>query len=87
MLEGAGTDGSGKRNSPYLYLLWRYDRRRQEWKEMARVWAQSWEWAIELGPLARRALQPVRAVVEVESVAQGLLAMIDAQLDGMEPKE
>jgi len=46
---------SGHRRSPMTYILWRYENR--AWHEIARSEGLSWEWAIDLRPIAIRALE------------------------------
>lgn len=86
VLEGAGSDGSGKKNSPYLYVLWRYDRAKQDWQEIARAWSESWHWALDLGPIAERALKPCQPVPDVRAVAERLTKLIDTEMEPLEPR-
>jgi len=78
---------AGEKNSQYLYVLWEYDRKAREWRELARVWAESWEWALELGPLARRALEPVRELPDLRRVGERLAALIERELEPLEARQ
>ena len=84
LLEGAGSEGSGRRDSKYLYILWQFDWGRREWVELARVWAECWEWAMELGPIAQRALEPVQPVPDVRRAAERLSAVIQREMAAFE---
>ena len=88
VLECAGSDGSGRRDSPYLYILWVWEE--QAWREVARTWAQSWEWALELAPVARRILERgggLRKVVSIASVVQRIRRELDGELAELPPQE
>jgi hypothetical protein len=85
LLEGAGSDGSGRRDSLSLYLLWRYDRRTHEWRECARSWGSSCEWVGELGPIAERLLRPMPVVCDVSSEAARLEALFDHEFAKFRP--
>ena len=44
---------AGNRRAPSLYVLWRWVPETQEFFEMGRAASFSWEWAYDLGPLAK----------------------------------
>jgi hypothetical protein len=85
VLECAGNDGSGRghRRAEDVYILWRYDRRRGEWAELARARSVNWEWALDLRPIARRALEgpPPNAPEERTAIAR-VLNLVDAEIEG-----
>lgn len=72
LLEGAMIAGDGpasKRRMDQLYVLWRYNAEMNAWTELGRARSVSWEWAIELRPLAVRAMQEQRGHGAVSSAA------------------
>jgi hypothetical protein len=87
LLECAGTinpkDGSpGKRYWPTLYILWQYDLKREQWREIARASSCSWDWAVDLRPIAVRLLEEARGtVVEVYSGLPQVVDRIDQALE------
>jgi hypothetical protein len=85
VLEYAGAE---RRQGPHLYILWAYDG--GEWVEVARTWAESWEWSLELAPAARRILAQgtgPKRVATVEEVAGRIRQTLDAELARLEPGE
>jgi hypothetical protein len=50
----------GHRRSDYIYILWRYELELDVWRELGRASSFAWEWAVELRPLAVRALKEAR---------------------------
>jgi len=56
LLECAGVyGGKGHVRGEALYILWRLDG--ANWVELARAKSQAWEWSLDLGPIAKRALE------------------------------
>jgi hypothetical protein len=58
-LEYAGSHkaGWGKRKEPDQYILWRFDPGTSTWQELARSSSLNWTWAVDLRPIAIRALE------------------------------
>lgn len=78
---GAQPGGRGHIRAPTLYILWRYDRAGGRWRELARTAAANRDWTVDLGPIARRELEPPRPVlVYPEGVADRVLATLDKEL-------
>jgi hypothetical protein len=73
LLECAGPVGSGwgHRRRDVLYILWRFDRRRCEWREIARALAVTRDWTLDLGPIAQRELSSPRPVLIDPALAAG----------------
>jgi hypothetical protein len=83
LLECAGAEpgGRGHVRAPTLYLLWRYDRVAGQWREVARAASVGRDWTLDLGPIARRELEPPRPVlVDPEVAADHVLAALDKEL-------
>ena len=74
--------GRGHNRGDQLYILWKFDREKNEWVELGRARSVSWEWAIDLRPLAVRALAEARSVVAVLPNLVGIAARISGFLDG-----
>ncbi len=89
LLEGAGNVRVGPRARDWKasYLLWRFDRERGEWEEVARALGSSTEWTLDLAPIARRLLSPVEVVPNVDEIAERLRKMIDAEFEPLEAKQ
>jgi hypothetical protein len=76
-----GRRGHNRRES--LYVLWRFDG--ATWIELGRSMSASWEWAIDLRPLAVRALDQRPHVMRDLAAAQKRIAAALAQeLEGLE---
>ena len=75
---GAARMGWGHRREPSRYLLWQYEK--GAWRELARVEGESWEWTLELGPIAARALAAGRQVPTARALAQRLSGLLDTEL-------
>jgi hypothetical protein len=91
LLEYAGFTGAprrdesgwGHRRCADLYILWRYDRARGEWAELARARSVNWEWALDLRPIARRALEgPPPEPPEERTAIARVLSLVDAEIEG-----
>jgi hypothetical protein len=68
-----------------LWILWRYDWRAGEWKEIARALAYDWSWSLALTEPAIRALHPrsrdiVDATARGREVTEEILRSIDTAL-------
>jgi hypothetical protein len=79
LLECAGAahprKGPGRQKDEDIYLLWRFDVERSEWREIARASSTSWDWAIDLRQIATRLLEESRGADAV--VYPGLEQWID----------
>lgn len=73
-----------------LYILWRYDEASGGWRELGRSSSASWQWALDMRPLALRALQEARggavAVIlpDLPAIARRIATALDAELKGLE---
>ena len=86
--EPARIRGGHHANREQVYVLWRLDVARNEWAEIGRSRALSWEWAVDLRPLAMRALAQ-RAVVmpDLLAVERRIAEALRRELDGLEPPQ
>ncbi|HLG97102.1 MAG TPA: hypothetical protein VKX49_12385 [Bryobacteraceae bacterium] len=96
ILECAGTqnpqDGRpSTRHWPTLYILWQLDPRKLEWKEIARAQSESWDWAADLRPIAKRLLQEARGGIEVfrgaDQVARRISDLLEKELLTLAPPD
>jgi hypothetical protein len=78
-----GTAQRGKHRE-VLYILWRFDRTRWEWIEIARAQALDWSWTVVFRDAAFCALHPRPGLVDLiqrsRDVAEELLALMDGRL-------
>lgn len=66
LLECSGVyGGKGHERGEAHYILWRLDPP-AKWSELARAKSRAWEWSLELGPIAKRALEESRRTLCVE---------------------
>lgn len=82
LLEGSGVyGGRGHVRGEGLYILWRLDG--ANWVELARAKSVAWEWSLDLGPVAQRALaESTRSLcVEVLPSLTHIERRIQAALD------
>jgi hypothetical protein len=82
LLELAGSvgTGSGHNRNPDLYILWRLDH--DAWREVARAASVYSDWTLDLGPIARRELQPARPVlVDPQAAAARVIEALDKELE------
>lgn len=91
---GAAQGEPGHRRRPHLYVLWRWTPAAHEWRELGRAASLSWDWALDLRPLALRALEGARGVSEASAepahvieIAAGITKFLDKRLDTLEPPE
>jgi hypothetical protein len=75
-----------------LYVLWLWQPRIQQWRELARAVSEAWEWAVELRPIALRALKEARGeasagrkAADLDGIADDISVFLDKQLDSLEP--
>lgn len=95
MLEHTRTPAKGivgGRRKLSLYILWQYDDRTHGWLELGRAASASWEWAMELRPLALRALregrgQLVPAKADLPAIATRISRAIGMELEALDPPE
>jgi hypothetical protein len=96
LLECAGAvspkRGHGRRDQEDRYILWRFLAGRHEWQEIGRSSSTSWTWAIDLRPLAIRALEESRGkeVVVFVGLEQALArsrAAMDQELKQLAPPD
>jgi len=98
LLEYAGTAdatperGHRRRRQPDIYVLWRFDPEAKTWSELGRSASLSWTWALELRPLAIRALEESRGkAVEVfsglEKVLERIRHVLDQQIQQLPPPD
>jgi hypothetical protein len=88
LLEFAGSDraGRGHTRSADIHLLWRYDRARREFDEVARVRSHGAEWFHHLEPIVRRHMirPPVNHAEEARGASARVLAALEGELDRLE---
>jgi hypothetical protein len=87
LLEFAGPQGNWRqrhRESEGLWILWRWDRPAEEWREIARAVSRDWHWALVLREPAIRALHPREEDVDPcdrgREVSEQILASIESTL-------
>ena len=83
VLECVGPQGPGRpgRQREMLWILWRYDRVREEWVELARAQAVASEWTLALKGPALRALNPQPPLIDVLGQARHLADEIMERID------
>lgn len=59
-LSGKAERGHRRQQQDNLFILWKFDPVINEWRELGRSHSDSWTWAIDLRPLAIRALEESR---------------------------
>jgi hypothetical protein len=82
LLECVGNQpgGSGHRRAPTVYILWRLQG--DAWREVARAASVGRDWTLDLGPIARRELEPARPVlVDPEGAAGRVMIALDRELE------
>ena len=94
LLECAGTqnprDGRpSTRHWPTLYILWRWDASKDGWREVARSVSESWDWAADLQPIAKRLLLESKGDVQIfsgaDQVARRVGELLSQELYGLSP--
>jgi hypothetical protein len=77
----------GRRRADSLYVLWRWEPRTHQWRELGRAVSVAWEWAVELRPLALRALAEARGssnIIEIPpdfaAIASEIAGFLDERL-------
>lgn len=87
LLECAGAEGAGwgHRRRPYVYLLWRLDRQAGQWRELARTATVNRDWTLDLGPIAKRELEPPGPVlIDPEGAASRVMIALDRELEKLD---
>jgi hypothetical protein len=79
----------GHKRSDSIYILWRYDDAIAEWRELGRAVSFAWEWAIELRPIAVRALREARGgnlelMPDLPAIAGRIALFLDGELKSLE---
>lgn len=83
----------GHKRCDSIYILWRYDHHSNEWREIGRAVSVAWEWAIELRPLATRALREARScsdslqvevMPDIPAIAGRITVFLDRELTTLE---
>lgn len=80
---------AGHRRCDNVCVLWRWNSAEQSWRELGRAMSASWEWALDLRPLAIRALaearhgvaEPVEAGPDLPAIAARLSGLLDEHLE------
>jgi hypothetical protein len=80
---GEGRNARGHNRAPDIHLLWRYDRARREFDEIASARSYGAEWFHHLAPIIRRhIIRPPANHAEAEKAARGASARVLAALEG-----
>jgi len=81
LLECAGISkaGRGHNRSELLYSLWQYDHDRHDWMELGRASSQTWTWAADLAPLAKRAMG--ERAVDLGDIVYRIHIFLAAEMD------
>lgn len=97
VLECAGAIGKPERGwrrqaQDDLYILWRFDPVDKKWRELGRSMSDSWTWAMDLRPLAIRAIEEskgtaVEVFVDFMLVIQRLHVLLDTELAKLPSRE
>lgn len=79
----------GHRRTDSIYILWRYDRETNAWRELGRAVSYAWEWAAELRPIAVRALREARGgnlelMPDYPAIAGRIAEFLDGELKSLE---
>lgn len=80
-----------RRRSDSLYVLWRWQD--GAWCELGRAASASWDWALDLRPLAIRALseasgeKPVEKEPDLPAIAANISLFLDRKLQALKPAD
>lgn len=82
----------GRRRRDSIYILWRYERDCDAWSELARAASVAWEWAIDLRPIAVRALREahgtaIAVVDELPAVSRRIATFLDLEMQRLEQRD
>jgi hypothetical protein len=85
LVECAGIARPGRKGNPseYLYILWLYDVGRHEWIELARARSATWDWVVDLAPIAARSINGTRTTADLHRVEKRIFNFLQAELDGV----
>lgn len=77
---------AGHQRTDGVYILWRYD---GLWRELGRASSFAWEWALDLRPLALRALREARArqveiMPDLPAIAGRIAGLLEQELRNLE---
>jgi hypothetical protein len=96
LLECAGAvnpkSGHGRQDQENRYILWRFHEGRHEFQEIARSASSSWTWAMDLRPIAIRALEESRGkdvavYVGLDQFIARMGAALDQEIKQVAPPE
>jgi hypothetical protein len=82
LLECVGSFGPGRghNRNPELYIRWRLEG--DDWREVARAASVGRDWTLDLGPIARRELQPPKPyLLDPEAAAARVIEALDRELE------
>ncbi|MFN3326736.1 MAG: hypothetical protein ACK5AZ_24850 [Bryobacteraceae bacterium] len=74
----------GHRRAAQVYVLWRYERERGEFVEVARVVDRGQDWIQDMAPIAIRELNPRPVLVDPAASAKRVLEALEAELDPLQ---
>jgi hypothetical protein len=82
LLECAGIakTGRGHNRSEYLYIVWRFDAHSDEWRELGRAQSAACEWAADLAPIARRAIDEQIGAPDLTEVERRISVYLNSEL-------
>lgn len=90
-MRGVAYGPPGRRRSDSVYILWRYEPETNSWSELGRASSASWTWALELRPLALRALREARGggvlvmpAPDLPAIAGRIAGALDRELRPLE---
>jgi hypothetical protein len=78
--------GHRRHSQPNTYVLWRFDPEAAEWTEIARSSSERWTWALDLRPIAVRAIEESRGVALTagfDDVVRNIRNFIDSQVGSL----
>jgi hypothetical protein len=92
LLEAAGVfGGKGHNRGEALYILWRLEG--NNWAEIGRAKSQAWEWSLDLGPIAKRAIDEstrtlcVEVLPSLAHIEKRIQASLDRVLGPLGPRD
>lgn len=90
----AAEESGGPRRRPSLYVLWRWMPDKHEFQEVGRSSSYAWEWAVDLRPLAVRALAEARGAfpppenaADLTMIARKITVFTDKSLSILAPPD
>ncbi len=84
LLECAGIakPGRGHNKSEYLYILWQF--RGDGWIELGRARSSTWDWAVDLAPLAWRAIEDQLDAPDLAAIGRRIHDYLESELERVE---